>query len=205
MKVEFLDKLEVRFIKLLEAVMNRRSINTFTDKPIETDVLQEVFTYASWAPTHYMKEPWEIKLYQGHGKVKLIDKIIKSYQRLEMLSSDSNPKTIKSITYMKEFLLQIPHHAVIYFKIDKDPIKYEEDYASVSAFIQNAQLVAWSKGIGMLWTITPFMHDPEFARDININPDEFKIAAVMQIGYPSKIPNAKPRISIDEKIELIEE
>lgn len=185
--------------------MNRRSIQTFKNEPVETKILKEIFTYASWAPTHYMKEPWEIKLYQAKGKVKLIDEIIKSYQRLDMLGSDNNPKTVKSVTYMKEFLLQIPHHAVIYFKTDKNLIKYEEDYASVSAFIQNAQLVAWSKGVGMLWTITPFMHDSEFMRSININPDEFKIVAVMQIGYPSKIPSAKPRISIDEKIELIEE
>lgn len=194
----------MKFIKLLEAIINRRSINTFKNDPIETEILKEIFSYASWAPTHYMKEPWEIKLYQAKGKAKLIDKIIESYQRLDMLGSDNNPKTIKSITYMKDFLLQIPHHAVIYFKIDADPIKYEEDYAAVSAFIQNAQLVAWSMGVGMLWTITPFMHDPEFARDIEINPEEFKIAAVMQIGYPSKIPDAKSRISMDKKLDLID-
>src|SRR5699024_11449146 len=77
------------------------------------------------------------KLYQGHGKVTLINKIIKSYQRLEMLSTDNDAKSVKSI---KDFLFQIPHHAVIYFEKEKDPIKFEEDYASVCAFIQNAQL-----------------------------------------------------------------
>lgn len=192
---------EVKFIKLLEAMINRRSINTFKNKSIETEVLKEIFAYASWAPTHYMKEPWEIKLYQGHGKVTLINKIIKSYQRLEMLSTDNDAKTVKSI---KDFLLKIPHHAVVYFERENDPIKYEEDYASVCAFIQNAQLAAWSKDIGMLWTITPFMHDPEFSRDIDVDPDIYKIAAVIQIGYPSKIPFAKSRIPIEDKIELIE-
>ena len=192
----------MKFIKLLEAMIKRRSINTFKNKSIETEVLKEIFAYASWAPTHYMKEPWEIKLYQGHGKVTLINKIIKSYQRLEMLSTDNDAKSVKSI---KDFLFQIPHHAVIYFEKEKDPIKFEEDYASVCAFIQNAQLAAWDKNIGMLWTITPFMHDPEFSRDINIDPNIYKIAAVMQIGYPSKIPDAKSRIPIEDKIKLIEE
>lgn len=166
-------------------------------------LLKDVFSYASWAPTHYMKEPWEIKLYQREGKKGLVDKIIKSYQRLDMLGSDSHPKTIKSNTHIKSFLLKIPHHAVIYFKKESNLIKYEEDYAAVNAFIQNAQLVAWNMGIGMLWTITPYMHDAKFARDIGIDPSQFKIAAVMQIGYPEKIPNAKPRQSIDEKIEFI--
>src|SRR5690625_5710213 len=80
-----------------------------------------------------------------------------------MLSTDNDSKSVKSI---KDFLFQIPHHAVIYFEKEKDPIKFEEDYASVCAFIQNAQLAAWDKNIGMLWTITPFMHDPEFSSDI---------------------------------------
>src|SRR5699024_7839533 len=133
---------------------------TFKNKSIETQALQEIFAYASWAPTHYKKEPWEIKLCQAHGKVTLINKIIKSYQRLEMLSTDNDAKSVKSI---KDFLFQIPHHAVICFEKEKDPIKFEEDYASVCAFIQNAQLAAWDKNIGMLWTITPFMHDPEFS------------------------------------------
>lgn len=194
----------MKLIKLLDAIMDRRSIHTFKNKAVETDVLKEIFTYASWAPTHYMKEPWEIKLYQKSGKEELVKKIIESYQRLGMLGSSDDPKSIKSVTHIKKFLLQIPHHAVIYFEKDKDIIKYEEDYASVSAFIQNAQLVAWTKNIGMLWTITPFMHDKKFSQSIGINPDKFKIAAVMQIGYPDKIPDPKARTSIDEKLSFIE-
>src|SRR5690625_5094140 len=104
-------------------MINRRSINTFKNKSIETQVLKEIFAYASWAPTHYMKEPWEIKLYQGHGKVTLINKIIKSYQRLEMLSTDNDAKTVKSI---KDFLLKIPHHAVVYFERENDPINMKK-------------------------------------------------------------------------------
>src|SRR5690625_6265040 len=104
-----------------------------------------------------------------------------------MLKKDNNPKTIKMTDSMKDFLLEIPHHALIYFKKEEAPVRYEEDYAAVCAFIQNAQLAAWSYGVGMLWTITPYMHDPGFAKDIGLDSDEMKIAAVMQIGYPEKV------------------
>src|SRR5699024_1936277 len=145
-----------------------------------------------------MKAPWEIILYQGHGKVTLSNKIIKIYHRLVIICTDNDAKSVKSI---KSLLFDLLYHAVIYFEKVKDPIKFEEDYASVCAFIQNAQLAAWDKNIGMLWTITPFMHDPEFSSDINIDPNIYKIAAVMQIGYPSKIPDAKSRIPIEDKIK----
>ena len=96
------------------------------------------------------------------------------------------------------------HHAVIYFEIQQDPIRNEEEYSSVCAFIQNAQLAAWEYGVGMLWTITPYMHDTTFMKDIGLNPEKVKIAAVMQIGYPKKVPRDKGRTSIKDKLEIIE-
>lgn len=190
-------------MSLLETIKKRRSIHTFKSENVSKEVLKDIFTYASWAPTHYMKEPWEVKIFQGEGKEKFVDEIIKSYQGLGMLKSDRTEATLKTNAYMKNFLKQIPHHALIYFKKDPDIIRYEEDYSAVSAFIQNAQLAAWEYGVGMLWTITPYMYDPNFYEALGLSSDTYKIAAVMQIGYPDKIPDAKARTDINEKIVFI--
>ncbi len=191
-------------MSILKTIKERRSIHTFKKIDVSNEILKDIFTYASWAPTHYMKEPWEIKLYQGKGKKKFIDEIIKSYQRLGMLKSDSAESTLKTNNYMKNFLMEIPHHALIYFEKESDIIKYEEDYSAVSAFIQNAQLAAWEYGVGMLWTITPYMYDDKFYEALGIPSEKFKIAAVLQMGYPDKIPKEKSRIEISKKIEFIE-
>ena len=193
----------MRFIDILETIKKRRSIHQFQTKEVPESVLEEIFSYGSWAPTHYMKEPWNIKIYQKAGKQLLVDAIIRSYQRLGMLRSDQTEKTRRSIQAMKNFLIHIPHHALIYFPITSDPVRYEEDYAAVCAFIQNSQLAAWSFNVGMLWTITPYMHDPEFAREVELDADEMKIAAVMQIGYPEKINKPKERTPIVNKMEFI--
>lgn len=192
-------------IDVLHTIKSRRSIHHFKEESIPTKVLKDIFTYASWAPTHYMKEPWQIKLYQDLGKHVLIDAIIHSYQRLGMIKTDNSPKTQKSIHFMKDFLFAIPHHALIYFKKEADPIRYEEEYAAVCAFIQNAQLAAWNYEVGMLWTITPYMHDPLFVEEIGLDPTTEKVAAVMQIGYPAKIPTSKGRTPIEDKLEIITE
>ncbi|WP_096269531.1 nitroreductase family protein [Paucisalibacillus globulus] len=188
---------------MLETIKARRSIHTFQEKEVDLEVLKEIFTYGSYAPTHYMNEPWKIKLYQGSGKGVLIDAIIHSYQRIGMIKNNLEPKTTKMIESMKKFLHAIPHHAVIYFEKEDDPIRYEEEYAAVCAFIQNSQLAAWEYGVGMLWTITPYMHDPKFYTEIGLDTDLVKIAAVMQIGYPKKVPPSKGRVSIEEKMEII--
>lgn len=165
--------------------------------------LKEIFTYGSYAQTHYMKEPWEIKLYQEQGKMELIKHIIESYQRIGMLKTDKEAKTIKMIDSMKDFLMRIPHHALIYHEIESDPVRAEEESAAVSAFIQNVQLAGWEFGVGTLWTITPFMHDQGFIRAIGLDESKYKIAAVLQMGYPKRIPRDRGRTSIEQKIEVI--
>lgn len=190
---------------ILQAIKERRSIHTFKSEEVPLDSLKEVFTYGSYAPTHYMKEPWRIKLYQEQGKRRFVDYIIESYQRIGMLKTDNDPKTLKMIDSMKDFLLHIPHHAVVYYEKETDPVRAEEEHAAVCAFIQNAQLAGWEFGIGMLWTITPFMHDPVFAEAIGLTEDKYKIAAVLQIGYPKRIPRDKGRCPIEQKLEVIRE
>ncbi|MFB4169932.1 nitroreductase [Virgibacillus sp. JSM 102003] len=192
-------------IDILQAIKQRRSIHNFKEEVVEEAILKEIFTYGSYAPTHYMKEPWNIKLFQKEGKQALVDAIIASYQRIGMLKADDDPKTQKMIASMREFLLRIPQHALIYFEKEEDPVRYEEEYAAVCAFIQNAQLAAWEYGVGMLWTITPYMHDEGFVKDIGLDSKRMKVAAVMQIGYPKRVPMDRGRTRIEEKMEIISE
>src|SRR5690625_82866 len=136
MIARMIDKKEVGKIDILTAIQERRSIHTFKKEEIQESILEEIFTYASWAPNHYMKEPWEVKIFEKEGKKKLIKAIIKSYQRLGLIKNNDDEKTLKTIDYMSGFLYDIPHHALIHFPIESNPIRYEEDYAAVCAFIQ---------------------------------------------------------------------
>ncbi|WP_087972622.1 nitroreductase family protein [Oceanobacillus rekensis] len=190
---------------ILEAIKERRSTYSFKREEVNPEVLKQIFTYGSYAPTHYMTEAWQIKLYQSQGRKAFIDAIIASYRRIGMIKDNDDPKTLRMIESMTSFLMTIPHHALIYFEKDNDPIRYEEEYASVAAFIQNAQLAAWEYGVGMLWTITAYMHDPEFMAEIGLNSDNYKVAAVLQIGYPDKLSRDKGRTPIENKMEIIDE
>lgn len=190
---------------ILNVIKERRSTHTFKRENVDSKTLKHIFTYGSYAPTHYMTEAWQIKLYQSKGKVALIDSIIRSYQRIGLIKEDKNPKTLHMIKSIKDFLMAIPHHAVIYFEKPKDSIRYEEEFASVSAFIQNSQLAAWQYEVGMLWTIAPYMHDPEFLADIGLNNEKMKIVGVMQIGYPENVSRFRERTPIEQKLEIIDE
>ncbi len=189
---------------ILRTIKERRSTVAFEKEEIDVSVLKEIFTYGSYAPSHYMTEAWRIKLYQRNGKKKFVQAIIDSYIRLGMLSNGNSPKEVRSRKAIANFLLDIPHHALVYYEKPEDPIRNEEEYSSVAAFIQNAQLAAWEYKVGMLWTITPYMHDDVFMKEVGLDAEKHKINAVLQIGYPQKTTVFKERTPVEEWLEIIE-
>ncbi|MFC3041345.1 nitroreductase [Virgibacillus xinjiangensis] len=191
------------YIELLNAIEERRSVHNFQPREIDSAILKEIFYYGSYAPSHYMKEPWNVKVYQCKGKNRFVENILASYRRLGMIPDDDGPKALRVAESMRSFLLQIPHHVVIHYEREEDAIRNEEEYSAVCAFIQNAQLAAWEYGVGMLWTVTPYMHDPIFLREIGLDAEKDKIVAVMQVGYPERIPQDKGRTAITEKLQFI--
>src|SRR5699024_10248448 len=133
----------------------------------------------------------------------MVDAIMTSYQRIGLIKNDNDPKTEKMIASMKQFLMDILHHALIYFPLEEDPIRYEEEYAAVCAFIQNVQLAAWSYGVGMLWTVTPYMHDPHCMDVIGPDKKRYNIAAGMERGAPETIPIHRGRAAVEEEWRVI--
>lgn len=52
-------------MELKEAVRNRRSIRSFSPKPVEKGVIQEIISDALWAPSWGNTQPWEITVVTG--------------------------------------------------------------------------------------------------------------------------------------------
>lgn len=193
----------MKHIDLLEGIQGRRSIHDFKPQEIDRNIMEKIFGYASWAPNHRMKEPWRVKLFQGGAKHTLTEEIIQSYIRMGYAKDDDQLKIDQMMANLKQFLINIPHHALIYMDKDPDDRYYEEDYAAVCAYIQNAQLAAWEFEIGMLWTSSPYLYDTQFATSIGLDPEKQKLVAVLQIGYPDKIPKEKPRAPLSNHLEWL--
>lgn len=151
-----------------------------------------------------MKEPWKIKLYEGEARSWFGEKIVDSYIRLGLLKSLDVNKLKKARVSYDNFFRSVPHHVLFYMeKEDIGGYIDDENYAAVCAFIQNFQLAAWNIGIGTMWTAKQTLLDEVFIRDIGLSPDTHRLIAVVQIGYPNKVPKAKKRSSIINAIEWI--
>ncbi|WP_420808743.1 nitroreductase family protein [Bacillus salacetis] len=178
-------------MSITEAIKGRRSIKRFRSDAVPQEVLFELLNTASWAPNHGLREPWRFILFMEDGREQLAEAII------------NNPGGKKKTPEMiRENIMNAPVSMLVVMNEDPRQKEWEEDYAAVSAFIQNFQLAAWEKGIGTIWKTSPFIHSPFFRNQAGVKPGE-KIVGLIHTGYPEKVPEARPRTPIEEKVEMI--
>ncbi|WP_179289924.1 nitroreductase family protein [Shouchella clausii] len=188
--------MELNQVKAIdELIKGRRSIKKFKPDPVSIEEIVEILEVAKWAPNHKLTEPWRFLLYAEEGKKQFVD----AYLKTQAGSDGKIPeKAQKKAAYFRE----IPLHLVVVMPEDPRQKTWDEDYGAVCAMIQNIQLAAWARGIGMIWRTNDWIYNPVFREAIGVQPGE-KIVATLMIGYGDFIPEAKERTPIADKINII--
>ena len=176
-------------------IKERRSIKKFKEDPVSQQLIIDLLNVAVWAPDHKVREPWRFILFIGEGKQKLIDAV---YEELSNGNSKKNPEQVK------EYMEKVPAHLLVLMKEDPRPLVREEDFAATSTMIQNFQLAAWERELGVIWKTSPFIYSPTFHQAVGVKPGE-KLVGLLQIGYPDAIPKAVERTSAEAKLTIIAE
>ena len=179
-----------------ENIINRRTIKSFKKESISPEVIIELLNVAKWAPNHKLTEPWRFQLYVGEGKEKFVQAYICSQPKVD---GDISERVKKKAQYFRD----IPVHLVVIMPEDPRQRRWDEDYGAVSTLIQNFQLAAWEREIGMIWRTNDWIYDPTFREEIGVTPGE-KVVATLMIGYPEHVPAARPRTDIQELLTIID-
>lgn len=175
-------------------IVSRRSIKSFKSDPVDLDEIVELLNIAKWAPNHKLTEPWRFQLYIGEGKEEFVQAFIKS-------QTGKDKELTDAIKNKAQYFREIPVHLVVIMPEDPRQRRWDEDYGAVSAFVQNFQLAAWERGIGMIWRTNDWIYDPVFRKNIGVKDGE-KIVATLMIGYPQHVPKEKPRTNIEEMLTI---
>lgn len=178
---------------LADIITQRRSINSFSDKPVSEEVIIDLLETAKWAPDHGVREPWRFILCLDNGKEHLLE---------AMLAYNSQCKKPKNPDKIRTKIMGPSAHLLVINNAETNRKKWEENYGAASALIQNFQLCAWEQGIGMIWKTGSYIDNDTFKEAMHIDSDE-TIIGLMQIGYPDQIPEAKPRTTVLNKITTL--
>lgn len=178
-----------------EIIRERCTIREFNDKKLSLDTITELLETSVWAPYHGIPEPWRFIVFSENGMERLIDMILQAL---------SLPERKEYGEKLKTYLRTVPVAIAVVGKLDRNQKIMDEVSASVSALIQNFQLAAWEKEIGVVWKTQSYMYAPQISKSLELKPDE-KLAGVLLCGYFDKKPTERFRKSAASRTIFIKE
>jgi nitroreductase len=189
-------------VELYEAMSTLRAVRRLRPDPIPEDVLQRVFSAATWAPTGGNVQPWRIlavtdvqarrrlgELYQVRWRA-----YAGNYRAsLEGRSVEERAKLVRALAagdYLADHMHEAPLIAVFCYNPDLMAITdADQDRPSVvgggSVYpaVQNLLLAARNEGLGCVLTTLLCMEEPAVKALLDI-PYDWYTCAHVPLGYP---------------------
>ena len=139
------------FETLSRIIRKRRAIypETYSDRKIDKQLIQQILENANWAPTHRKTEPWRFHVFTGQELDRLSQYMQTHYQENTPAEEFSEYKLQKT----REKALQSSH--VIAICMQRDPsgsLPQWEEEAAVACAVMNMWLSCAALGIGCYWS-----------------------------------------------------
>lgn len=158
---------------IADIIRDRTTVKTgFINKEVGQDLVLSMLEDAVWAPNHKNREPWRFIFVSGERKDAFIEAVLECQEPAKHAST-------------RRKFEEVPAFLIIVMNADPRQKVWEEDFAATSCLIQNFQLLAWEKDLGVCWKTPAHIHDPKFRSGIGVEPGE-KIVGVLHIGHFDK-------------------
>jgi len=176
-----------------ETLQGRRTINQYLQTRVPENLVLEAIEAATWAPNHYVTEPWQFILPGPEA----IGQILDLCEQIVLAKKGPELATHKRAAWAEKpgwLIVTCPH--------DEDALREREDYAACCAAVQNFMLYLWKAGVGSKWTTGPITRDTRFFDIIGVDESEAFIVAMLWFGYP-KITPTQSRRDVDEVLRRL--
>jgi nitroreductase/Pyruvate/2-oxoacid:ferredoxin oxidoreductase delta subunit len=194
--------------EVLELLRTRRSIRVFKDRPVESQLIEEIIEAARFAPSSENSQTTEFIVVQDK---ELLENIARAVGKVsvDLLAKLRNPliRRIFSIMaripagYMNEYMLPYLEHvvaeaqkggnpflhdapALILFHAEKKPLSTADINATLA--LHNVALMAYARGLGSCYTGYIMLiceRDKTIPQMVKL-PENHKVYGALAIGYP---------------------
>ena len=194
----FEEQLKLDFYKV---VKNRRSVRRFkTDSDIKDDVVRKLIETACLAPSAGNYQNWHFIIVEDAQKKRRLAEICTKFSRLAW--KDFSKNTAKLVagrggTWDKSYMTKLSVLIVVCYETIGKTVQDSNAHASAWCAIENLLLAATAEGLSAcvynLWKreINPM-------RKLFKIPKNYKIAAIIQAGYPAETPEQPPKKKLEE-------
>jgi len=169
---------------ILKAVKERRSIRDFEKKDIPDKFVNKLIEALVWAPSA--------------GNIQA--------RKFYFVKDTTVKKKIAAAALSQYFIAEAPL-VIIGCTDSRISFKYGErgvflySIQDVACSIMGMMLVAHELGLGSTW-VGAFYED-QLSKILAL-PKNVRPVAIVPVGYPSKVPEAPPRVSGEEAVEFVE-
>lgn len=166
----------------------RRTVDQFLQTPVPVKLVREALEVATWAPNHYVSEPWRFILPGKETVARIVDLCA------EVVSADKGPELGE---HKRNTWNEKPGWLIVTCPHNDDALREKEDYAACCAAVQNFMLYLWKAGVGSKWTTGSITRDQRFFDIIGVDDKEVFVVGMLWFGYP-KITPTQSRVPLDE-------
>jgi nitroreductase len=168
-------------MELKEAILARKSIRNFLDKPVDESHIRAILELAIRAPSGGNAQPWIIHVIRD---AKVRQKLVK-------------------VAHGQTFVGQAPVDLVVCIDCQRTLSTYGQrglelySIQDTAALIEHILLLAVDRGLGTCW-VGAF--DESACSQVLSLSDNQRPVAIIPLGYPAKDPSPRPRRPLDEVV-----
>ena len=165
-------------VEVLEAIRTRRSIRKYKDQDVADDLIDQILTAGTWAPSGMDNQPWRFAVIRDK---KLKSDIAKLAEQTKMVE---NAPVIIPVFF--------DHNA------GYDNTK---DIQTMGACLQNMLLAIHGLGLGGLW-LGEIRKNMDKVRVLCGAPEKYELMAVIVLGYSAQKATKGKRKGLDDVVFL---
>lgn len=162
-------------MELMEVIRKRRSVRAYKHQEVSADTLRTILEAARLAPSASNRQPWKFLVVRDPEKRRLLAEAANGQSFV-----GEAPVVIAGVALRTSHVMscEVPSYAV-----------------DLAIAMDHIALAAADEGLGTCW-IGAFSQPR--ARQMLGVPDQYKIVALMPLGYPADSPRPKVRKSLDD-------
>lgn len=184
--------MEINAAKYYQTMLSRRSVRTFSPRPVPYSVVRDIIMTAASAPSGAHKQPWSFCVVSDPD-IKQRIRIAAEKEEYENYHGRMSEEWLKDLEkfktdWHKEFLTTAPYLIVIFKKsydVDQSGLKTKNYYVSESVGIAAGFLIAAIHMAGLA-TLTHTPSPMNFLQEILHRPENERPFLLLPVGYPAE-------------------
>jgi nitroreductase len=172
-----------QYVRAFDIIKQRRSIGQFTREQPTKAQIERLLEAATYAPNHYVTEPWHFFVLTGAARAKL-GEIMATSLRTQLDEQDGEAVQLR-LWRERQKPLRAP---VIITVATKEALRQDEsgieNIEATSAAVQNMLLAAEELGLGTIWRTGDAAYDPLVKHWFGLTAEDH-IVAFVYVGFPA--------------------